>query len=837
MRRLLHLIVVTAVAAAAAVAAPPAGGRSGPAPDGLDMFRLTAPAAVVGQLVRAGYDVAATRPAPQGLEADLVLSPAEANGLAAAGLPLVRWRDPGGRTVAELSRPVAASGRYTVWRSYDEPGGIRDEIAGLARTYPDLVQARVIGHSGEGREILALRVTGGAAGVADGTRPAVLHVSVQHAREWISVEVNRRLLRSYVESYGTDPEVTALLDSRELWFVLVANPDGYERSFLTDRLWRKTTRDNDGDGRVGTADGVDLNRNLPDHWGFDPEGSSARPDSQSYRGPAPASEPETQALVGLMERVPFAFLVNYHSFGRLLLYPFGWQDQTPAADQPVYAALAGTVANPAIPGYRPQLSTELYVTNGETTSWAHAARGAISFTPELGEGVPGSGFLFPDNEALIQQEYEINRPFALDLARSAADPSRPRSHLGHVAPTFVVDSFPVSYGAPQPVQATVPRRLGDVGLHWRVNDGPVVAVPTAEWDGGERFGADGDVHYRAVRGEVTGTAPGDRVEVWFEAGGQRSDPFTYRVEPHSAARVLVVSGGEHSARAGSLTPESPGGAVAPPAPDRLTPVVRALAANGVAADVYDVEAHDQLAPHPLGVLGHYDAVVWTTDAFRMGALPLRTGPRTVSRLANEEILAIRAYLNEGGRLLYMGRSAGGPYAEGAEYDPSGKRPCNPDRGEDGCVALSDDFFQYWLGAYEHVDGGGSGYDAGVARVDGVTIPFEALSWRFAGPVAAPGGSAASFSPASEALDPALYPHLTGRGSARYRRSAPVVGLTAGPPGGPDPAAASAQDAAVVATPATLLFGFGFEDVSGAPARAEVLGRAIRYLLPGLALPD
>ena len=78
----------------------------------------------------------------------------------------------------------------------------------------------------------------------------------------------------------------------------VANPDGYDYTFDDDRLWRKNLRDNDGDGQVAIGDGVDLNRNFPTRWGYDDEGSSPDPSSDTYRGPAPASEPETQALDG-----------------------------------------------------------------------------------------------------------------------------------------------------------------------------------------------------------------------------------------------------------------------------------------------------------------------------------------------------------------------------------------------------------------------------------------------------------------------------------------------------------------------------------------------------------
>jgi len=827
-RRLLNLVFVLATVTGVLAPAPgrAAGGSDGP----LDMFRVTAPVPVIRGLVAAGYDVAATA----GDRADLVLSPADADAVRAGGLRLDPWRNPDGLTALELARRQAAAG-FSVWRSFDQPGGIRDELAALAQSHPGLVQYKVIGHSVEGREIVAVRVTRDAPAVPDGTRPAVLYASLQHAREWISGEVTRRLLRSLVDGYGTDPDTTALLGQTELWFVVVANPDGYQRTFGPDRLWRKNAADNNGDGHIDNADGVDPNRNFPGYWGYDPEGSSPEGKSQSYRGPAPASEPETRALTGLMGRVHFAFMVNYHSFGKLILYPFGWQVETSAADEPIYTALAGTPVNPAIPGYTPEAGASLYTTNGESTDWAYTTTGALAYTIELGEGIPGDGFLFPDNEALISQEYGINRPFALDAARSAADPARPRSHLGNSPPNFVVDPFPASYGDPQPVQATVARRIGAVSLNYRINGGPPASVPAIEWQGGERYGGPGDVYYRVVRGQVAGTSPGDRVEAWFEGGGERSAAFTYRSEVETGARVLVVSGGDHTRQAtGALLPPIglplpgtdrlpvplpalppgvpvPGESARPP---RLGPVVAALAANGVPADVYDVEAHDRAAPDPLGVLAHYAAVVWTTDEFHPGSVP-----GAASRLANQEVLAARDYLNDGGRLLYMGRDAGRPYAEGRRYDPRADGPCSPapeDQAGGGCVPLSDDFFQYWLGAYTIVEGGGSGTDAGVARVEGVDSPFTGLAWAFAGPETAPGRSAASYAPVSDALGQGAYPQLAGRAAARYRRSgAPAV----------------PNDAASVATPRTLLFGFGFEDIAGADQRAAVMGRALGYLLP------
>src|SRR6185436_13166681 len=106
-----------------------------------------------------------------------------------------------------------------------------------------------IGKTVQGKNILAMKVTKNAAQVQDGSRPSVLYSSTQHAREWITTEMNRRLLHYYLERYATDAAIQGVVDKTELWFVLVANPDGYDYTFTEgNRLCRKNPRDNDGDG-------------------------------------------------------------------------------------------------------------------------------------------------------------------------------------------------------------------------------------------------------------------------------------------------------------------------------------------------------------------------------------------------------------------------------------------------------------------------------------------------------------------------------------------------------------------------------------------------------------
>ncbi|MGH3042390.1 MAG: M14 family zinc carboxypeptidase, partial [Gaiellaceae bacterium] len=198
---------------------------------GLQLYTTTVDAATAAELAQAGYDIASTRAGFAGVELELVLAPAERAKLAREGVTLRVTRDKKGRSQTQRFALQAASG-FNVWRSWDEPGGIRDELYEIAADNPQLVDLKVLGETYEGRQYIALKVTQGARGIRDGKRPAVLYVSTFHAREWISTEVNRRLLHWYIDQWrANDPEVRNLLRTTELWFVLVHNPDGYQYTF------------------------------------------------------------------------------------------------------------------------------------------------------------------------------------------------------------------------------------------------------------------------------------------------------------------------------------------------------------------------------------------------------------------------------------------------------------------------------------------------------------------------------------------------------------------------------------------------------------------------------
>jgi hypothetical protein len=493
------------------------------------------------QLARAGYDLNEVKAIGKTGKLGIVATPAQAQSLRDKGATVEALSE--ARTMAAPPSPLTnPTHGYDVFRPWSlKPAPCPNRCAtpnvplkkwyhDLASRYPELVKEETIGTSVLGQPIKAYKITRGANYTRDGAKPVTLFESTQHAREWISAEVNRRLFSWFVD-HRRDRDVKRLLRTNEVWFIPMMNPDGYDYTFTAKgtRLWRKNLRDVNGDGVIDPAhDGVDTNRNWPEKWNYDLEGASDDPANETYHGSGPASEPEVQASRKLHQRLKPKFLIDYHSFAQLILYPEGWQVETEATDAPLMKALAGDDDHPAVPGFDPDVSAELYTTNGDVTGDAYNNWGTQAYTVELdggsGDGVGGTvdgpdslppgGFVFQDDETAVQAEFQKNLDFALDLAKSAAKPDQPQSHLGNTAPDLVPTTFSISHGDPQTVEVNAKRSLGDVKVFWQVNGGRVQRGGLGEYAGGERYGKPG-TYYHKLRGQVSGAQPGDTVMVWF----------------------------------------------------------------------------------------------------------------------------------------------------------------------------------------------------------------------------------------------------------------------------------------------------------------------------------
>ncbi|HET8959586.1 M14 family zinc carboxypeptidase, partial [Nocardioides sp.] len=223
---LVVLVVLGGLGAPATSQAEPgrAAERSG---RGLEVYVGQVDPSDLGKLALAGLDHedVATGQAPDGKVAvEVVMNGRQAAALAKDGVELSVKRING--KPASLVAAAQNDAGYEGFRSWSEPGGIADELRDTAAANPGLAKLVPFGTTVQGQEMLAVKVTNNANQVADGSRPAVMYLGAQHAREWITPEMVRRLMHHYIDNYGSDDQITRLLDTTELWFVPVANPDG-----------------------------------------------------------------------------------------------------------------------------------------------------------------------------------------------------------------------------------------------------------------------------------------------------------------------------------------------------------------------------------------------------------------------------------------------------------------------------------------------------------------------------------------------------------------------------------------------------------------------------------
>lgn len=337
---------------------------------------------------------------------------------------------------------ASAPVRLPAWPGcYARLAEVHGWAATAAAARPDILEVFDVGDSGckaaggcttpggdaiPGADILVVRVTRESA-----TSPKEGRLWIDgglHAREIPTVALAQAFIRHLVDGYGRDAQITYLLDHREVYVGLASNPDGRQLVELgasapydaAPWMWRKNGRDVAASTcgwppRGGGHAGVDLNRNHAFKW--DAEGGSEQACAETYRGPAPGSEPEVQAYAAFVRSIipdqrgpedgdeapldTTGFLINFHNatFPGTMLVPWGWTTaRAPNADDLYAIARRYTAFN----GYRVQ--SALYPVSGNTRDWGYGELGIPSYVIEL----QGSDFVAPcaELEAVIRQNLE-----------------------------------------------------------------------------------------------------------------------------------------------------------------------------------------------------------------------------------------------------------------------------------------------------------------------------------------------------------------------------------------------------------------------------------------------
>ena len=252
--------------------------------------------------------------------------------------------------------------------------------------YPNLITPKTrIGGTQEGRTVWAAKISDNP-NINEPEEPGVLYTALTHAREPQGMMAVMYYMWWLLQNYGTNPEATYLVNNRQTWFVPVVNVDGYVYNQTTNPNgggnWRKNRKNNGG------SYGVDLNRNYGPYymWNAANGGSSTTPSSDTYRGPSPFSEPETQAIDTLMRGHNFKTALNYHTYSNLLVYPYGYLSRE-NPDSLIYRdwAYEMTAVNHYTSGT--DLQTVAYATRGNSDDYMYGDTTkpiTYTMTPEVG---------------------------------------------------------------------------------------------------------------------------------------------------------------------------------------------------------------------------------------------------------------------------------------------------------------------------------------------------------------------------------------------------------------------------------------------------------------------
>lgn len=262
------------------------------------------------------------------------------------------------------------------------------KLKAMAQKYPQLVTLEDVGDTHlktTGRapthDIWAISLTNKQKA---GQKPTLMLTAGVHARELAPVEMVMKLADEMTSQYGSDPEVTRLMDTRELVILPMVNVDGRVEVQKGDTWKRKNMNSQRGDG-------VDLNRNFDAAWnyeGMDVPSSWKRgltnPWGQTYSGPSAASEVETQTVQSMYTRKKITASMDIHAYGEMFFWPRGYQ-RAPIPEAATYRQ----VWQDTFGGnnrYKGGTSLELlYPTCGTTDDYGYDKHGAFSMGLEVGK--------------------------------------------------------------------------------------------------------------------------------------------------------------------------------------------------------------------------------------------------------------------------------------------------------------------------------------------------------------------------------------------------------------------------------------------------------------------
>ena len=272
------------------------------------------------------------------------------------------------------------------------------ELDAMVQQYPNLITAKApissfVTH--ENRPIYHVKISDNPN--VNETEPKVLYTAIHHAREPMSLMETIFFMWYVLENYGTNEEITYLVNETQLFFVPCINPDGYVYNETTNPngggMWRKNRRNNGGG-----VYGVDLNRNYGYGWGT--TGTSTNTSNDTYCGTAPYSEPEVQAMRWLVQNHNFVTAFNAHTYARSILFPIGTTTAEFADHHDYFQAETNHMVQ--FNGYTPMKSSLLYQASGDSDDYMYKMDIGVGVKDTMFVHTPevGTAFWQPSSEII-----------------------------------------------------------------------------------------------------------------------------------------------------------------------------------------------------------------------------------------------------------------------------------------------------------------------------------------------------------------------------------------------------------------------------------------------------
>ncbi|XP_034556524.1 carboxypeptidase D isoform X1 [Notolabrus celidotus] len=162
--------------------------------------------------------------------------------------------------------------------------------------FPSIVHLYSVGRSVEDRELYVMVISDNPK-IHEHGEPEFKYVANMHGNEVVGRELMLNLIEYLCRNYGTDPEVTKLVNNTRIHIMPSMNPDGYE-----------VANEGDENGYRGrnNSNNFDLNRNFPDQFVTITE----------------PRQPETVAVINWMKSLPFVLSANLHGGSLVVNYPY-----------------------------------------------------------------------------------------------------------------------------------------------------------------------------------------------------------------------------------------------------------------------------------------------------------------------------------------------------------------------------------------------------------------------------------------------------------------------------------------------------------------------------------